>query len=131
MSSPLVTADDLGTYLGQPNIDQDRAWLVLTQAQALCEAILSPLPAAASAVILDVATRAFANPTNAASSVVGPGSAQFGAVAGGLWLTSQNKATLRVLAGGGGAFTIDMMPETAGQNLPWWDYGYGFDGFAS
>ena len=40
---------------------------------------------------------------------------------GGLWLTRQNKTTLRRLAGQGGAFTIDTMPATAGQSLPWWD----------
>jgi hypothetical protein len=121
-SIPLVSTTDLGTYLGAPNLDTVRATLVLQNAQLLCESLVSPLPAAAAAVVLDVAARAYTNPQNVQQETTGPFSAAFGAVAGGLWLTQQNKATLRRLSGRGGAFTIDTMPATAGQNLPWWDW---------
>lgn len=118
----LVSADDLGTYLGTA-VDTARATAILARAQMLCESVVSPLPAGADAVVLDVATRAYSNPTNAAQQLVGPYSAGYRAAGGGLWLTRANKATLRRLAGSGGAFTIDTTPADAGQNLPWWDTG--------
>jgi hypothetical protein len=125
VSDPIVDPSDLATYLGVA-VDEDRATLLIGYAQALCEAIVSPLPAGAKAVVTDVAVRAYSNPMNVQAQTAGQ-SVTFGAVSGGLWLTNQNKATLRLLSGGtGGAFTIDTMPATAGQNLPWWDIGsYG------
>lgn len=121
MSTPIVVPADLGTYLGDPNIDVDRALLVLNLAQSLCETIVSPLPDGAAAVVLDVAARGFSNPSNAQNQGAGPFTVGYGAVSGGLWLTRTNKAILRRLGGGGGAFTIDTMPATAGQGLPSWD----------
>jgi hypothetical protein len=111
---------DLGTYLGA-DVDQDRAQLLIDLAEQLCESVVSPLPDGSDAVILDVATRAYSNPSNAQTQGAGPFTAGFGAVSGGLWLTRQNKATLRRLAGSGGAFTIETMPATAGTGLPVWD----------
>ncbi|MGZ6806388.1 MAG: hypothetical protein ACXVGG_07110 [Mycobacteriaceae bacterium] len=127
-TSPITTAD-LGTYLGV-TIDETRAQLLIDQAVALCESICSPLPDGSAAVVLDVAARACSNPTNVQSQGAGPFPVTYGPMAGGLWLTRQNKATLRRLNGSGGAFTIDTMPATAGQGLPWWDnnsWGYGID----
>lgn len=122
MSDPIVTATDLSAYLGS-NIDQDRATSIIGWAQTLCESVVSPLPAGAEPVVLEVAARGFVNPTNAVAEALDGFSANYGASRGGLWLTRSNKATLRRLNGGGGAFTIDTTPETAGQNLPWWDTG--------
>lgn len=113
----LVTSDDLGTYLGV-GVDANRATYLLTLAQSLCESVVNPLPDAAAAVVLDVAARGYSNPTNTQQETVGVYSAQR---PGGLTLTRANKADLRRLAGGGGAFTIDVMPSTAGDGLPVWD----------
>jgi hypothetical protein len=123
-----LISDDLGTYLGVV-VDDTRATLILSNATALCESIVTPLPAGADAVVLDVAARAYGNPSNVVQQTAGPYSANYGPVGGGLWLTRANKATLRRLAGGGGAFTIDMLPATAGEGLPSWDAGvtYGYD----
>jgi hypothetical protein len=120
MSNPLpfVTAENLGTYLGSA-VDEDRAELLIKQAELLCESVVTPLPAGASAVILDVAGRAYSNPTSVPAQAAGPFNVS--GAPGGLWLTRQNKQTLRRLAGSGGAFTIETLPVTAGQNLPWWD----------
>lgn len=118
-----VTPYDLGTYLGVANIDDDRATFLIAQATNLCLSLVSPLPDGSEAVILDVAGRAYLNPGNVQQQATGPYSASYGAVSGGLWLTRANKSTLRRLNGGGGAFTIDTAPATAGQNLPWWDTG--------
>jgi len=109
--------------MGVAQVDFFRADLILGAAQSLCEAIVLPLPAGAEAVILDVATRAWVNPTNAQTEGTGPYHVGWGPVSGGLWLTRQNRATLRGLAHSGGAFTVDMLPATAGQSLPWWDSG--------
>lgn len=130
MSTPVVSLDDFATYLND-ELDDVRAAFVLGLAQQLCESIVSPLPSGAEVVVLDVAERAYANPTNVGGSAVGMYSegvgpyseASPGTVGGGLYLTQENKATLRRLAGSGGAFTIDTCPATAGQNLPWWDVG--------
>jgi hypothetical protein len=128
-----VSPADLGTYLST-SVDDDRAQLLLDLAQQLCESIVKPLPDGADAVVLDVAARSYSNPANVTQEAAGPFSANFGPVGGGLWLTRQNKATLRRLAGSGGAFSIDTMPATAGANLPPWEinrwgsYGvYGSD----
>ncbi|HEU5026586.1 MAG TPA: hypothetical protein VFV01_16845 [Spirillospora sp.] len=126
-----VTPTDLGTYLGV-TIDpgDDRAMLLIDLATQLCESIVNPLPDGADAVVLDVVSRAFTNPTNAHQQTTGPFSASYGTVAGGLWLTRANKATLRRLAGSGGAFTIDVAPVTA-PAVPWWEVNtWGFDDLA-
>ena len=122
MSVPIVTSTDLGTYLGVA-VDTDRATQLIAWAQALCESVVSPLPSGAEPVVLEVAARGYVNPTNFTSATVDSVTANYGAVRGGLWLTKGNKRTLRRLAGGGGAFMIDTMPSTAGQNLPVWDTG--------
>ena len=128
-----VTPTDLGTYLNA-TIDTERAQLLIGLATELCKSIVvnadGTLPDGADAVVLDVACRAYANPANAQSQTVGPYNASFGPVGGGLWLTRQNKATLRRLAGSGGAFSIDTLPATAGTGLPWWEinaWGFGGD----
>jgi hypothetical protein len=124
VSDLLVFPEDFGAYLSLPDIDENRAEQVLRLAQSLCESIVTPLPSGADAVILDVAARAWTNPGNAQSMTTGPYSASYGPASGGLWLTRQNKATLRRLSGSGGAFSIDVAPSTVGQALPWWDNGY-------
>lgn len=121
-----VQPADLGTYLGDDNINIDRATYLIARATELCESIINPLPSGSDAVVLDVAARAYTNPQNAVQQATGPFSANYGAVGGGLWLTRANKATLRRLGNGGGAFMIDTMPSTAGQNLPPWDAGAGW-----
>ena len=118
-----VVAADLGLYLGA-EVREDRATYLIAQATSLCESIISPLPAGADAVVLDVAARAYSNPGNVSSQNVGPYSTSYGGAAGGLWLTRQNKATLRRLAGGSSAFGIDPVNpdqiKNATGELPYW-----------
>lgn len=118
-TSPITTTD-LSTYLGV-TVDDTRAQLLIDQAVALCASICDPLPDGSAAVVLDVAARAYSNPTNVQSQGAGPFPVTYGTMGGGLWLTRQNKATLRRLNGSGGAFTIDTMPATAGTGLPPWE----------
>lgn len=120
-----IYPEELGTYLGV-TVDVDRAQFLIDIAESLCLSIVDPLPDAARAVLLDVVGRAYSNPTAVPQQAAGPFSVS--GVAGGVWLTRQNKSTLRRLAGSGGAFSIDIMPSTAGAGLPWWDTASVTDG---
>jgi len=134
----LVSQTDFATYLRNDAVlTDDRARFILDKAQQLCETVVSPLPTGADIVILDVAERAYANPTAVGGSDlglysegVGPFSTSTpGNAGGGLYLTQSNERTLRRLAGtSGGAFTIDTTPSTAGTGLPWWDTGATYSG---
>jgi hypothetical protein len=101
---------DLQTFLGVPTIDTNRATMMIGLAQDLCETILNPLPANAQAVVLAVAARAFTNPQAVASEGAGPFHVAYQAGVGGLFLTRADKANLRRLGGGGGAFSIHLLP---------------------
>lgn len=132
----IVDLDDFATYLNDPQAAQDnngRTTMILTLAQTLCETIVSPLPAGAEIVVLDVAQRAYTNPTSVRNSSLGLYAEEQGpysdgtpgVTSGGLWLTQGNIALLRQLSSSGssGAFSVDMTPANAGTNLPWWDTG--------
>jgi hypothetical protein len=126
MSTPIAIASDLGTYLGDPNIDTVRATLVLQLAQDLCETVWSPLGVTALGTLLAVAARAFSNVTSANNVAIGTGHIGYGAPGasmgvGGLYLSRSDQRTLRLLAGRGGAFSIDPTPADAGQGLMPWD----------
>lgn len=136
MTAAIATPEDLGRYLDLPEVDEDRAILLIQLAQDKCTAVVSPLPDEARGVVLDVAARAYINPGMVQQQAIGSVSVSYGTPTGGLWLTKANIADLRRLSGRTGAFTIDTMPATAGTSLPWWDnglYGYpdaGWNGWA-
>lgn len=115
-----IKPDDrsLSFYLGQ-TLDIDRANLLIDLAEKLCLAVVSPLPDGAEAVVLDVTSRCYTNPQNVTEQATGPYITAYGSVAGGLWLTRNNTATLRRLAGSGQAFTIDPTPANAGPANYW------------
>lgn len=116
----IASSVDLALYLGLGSeIDYDRAELILDLAEARCSAILSPLPAAAKGVVLDVAQRAYTNATGANAQAVGSFSVSMPSI--GVSLTSANRRELRQLGGKGGAFSIDPTPADAGAGLPVWN----------
>ena len=100
--------DDLASRLGS-DVDPARADFIIGEAEILCSTIVSPLPDGAEVVVRTVATRAFTNPEGITSETVGPYTVQ--RPSSGLYLTKSDKATLRRLAGGTGAFSIDSMPQ--------------------
>lgn len=116
MSLP-VDADELRVYLNMQEIDRPRADLMIKQAVLLAESIVKPLPDAASAVVLAVAGRAYANPQGVAYETVGPISVQ--RPQAGLYMTRDERRTLQRLAGRGGAFTIDPTPADADPSVTW------------
>jgi len=104
------------------NIDTPRATLVLSLAQDMCSAIVTPIPDNARAVVYSVAIRAYTNLEGVSGETTGPTSVQYGPGAlGGISMTKREVAVLKMLAGVGGAFTIDPTPSDAGQNLYPWD----------
>lgn len=106
-----VTAEDLALYLDLAEINGARADLLIAQAIALAESIVSPLPDSASAVILAIAGRAYANPQGVSYETIGPIAVQ--RPQAGLYMTRDERRTLQRLAGRGGAFTIDPTPADA------------------
>lgn len=114
-----VTPADLGTYLGDPNIDTARAQLMLDLTIDRCTMYVSPLPDTAKGLVLDVAASAYANPQGVAAETAGPFSVQ--RPKPGVSLTRAQLRDLRLLAGRGSAFSIDPTPSDAGQGLMPWD----------
>ncbi|MFD3999825.1 hypothetical protein [Streptomyces rubiginosohelvolus] len=113
------TAEQLGMYLGMGEIDGDRADLLIQQAVALAQSVVTPLPVDASAVVLSVAGRAYVNPQQVSYETIGPMSVQRPTGSGGLYLTKADKAALKSLAGRGGAFTVDPTPASADPSPTW------------
>lgn len=107
MTTPIATPDDLGIFLNIADIDADRATLILEMAQGLCESIVSPLPVAAKVVVLTVASRSWSNPEGNMTETAGPFTVTR---APAMYLNKSDKATLRRLSGGSGAFSIDTLP---------------------
>lgn len=113
MAFETPTAEQLGMYLGLPEIDGGRADLLIQQAVALAESVVRPLPDQATAVVLSVAGRAYVNPQQVSYETIGPMSVQRPQGSGGLYLSKSDKAALKSLAGRGGAFTVDPTPANA------------------
>ncbi|PSJ29560.1 hypothetical protein B7P34_06745 [Streptosporangium nondiastaticum] len=124
---PVVTPQDLADLLGQ-DVQEDRARMIIVQAEALCRAVVSPLPEGAGAVVLSVAARAYANPQGIVAETVGPYSVQRPHAQAGLYMTRDERRSLKLMAGRGGAFSINPTPPGAGAppgrpaswDLPWW-----------
>lgn len=110
MAFTVPTAEQLALYLGLPEIDGDRAELLIQQAINLCMSVVAPLPDSAAAVVLSAAGRAYVNPQQVSYETIGPMSVQRPQGAGGLYLTKADKAALKAMAGRGGAFTVDPTP---------------------
>lgn len=121
MTEPIASPPELSSLLGQ-DVDESRAYVLLSLAQDLCSTIVSPVPPAARSVVLGVAARAYTNPQNAQSETVGPYAVNFGPASGGLYLTKQDRSMLRRVAGRSGAFSVNLIPPGAGvSRLPGWD----------
>lgn len=112
MTEPLITPGDLGTYLNDPSIQTARAQMMIDQAMQACESVVSPIPAEAGWVVMRVAGRGYMSAT-VRGPQMGAGGSPLGTTGiglGAIWLTRADKADLRRLSGGGGSFTIDLLP---------------------
>ncbi|MEU5190121.1 hypothetical protein AB0G83_23700 [Streptomyces klenkii] len=72
--------------------------------------MVEPLPPGASAVVLSTAARSYANPQGIQAETVGPYSVHRPTGQAGLYLTRDERRSLRLMAGRGGAFSIDPAP---------------------
>src|SRR5690348_5025888 len=96
---------------------------MLQLAHDRCGTIVSPVPAAAKGIELEVAARAFNNVTSAHQMGIGSAQVSYGAPnssvgIGGLYLSKANIADLRRLAGRTGAFSIDIVPVDVPTTAP-------------
>ncbi|MEU6725470.1 hypothetical protein ABZ917_17320 [Nonomuraea wenchangensis] len=123
----MVNAVDLALYLDLADINECRANLLIEQATALAESVVKPLPDGASAVVLAMAGRAYANPQAVSSETVGPYTVS--RPQAGLYMTKAETAALKRLGGRGGAFTIDPTPAEA-TPAPTWPWDMDGDGWA-
>lgn len=123
MSDPIVDPTDLGTYLNDSTINSERAELMIGQAQALCETIVTPLTAAAAVVVMRVAARGYttAAQSRANAQMAAAGSPFQSGPAGGVYLTRYDKSDLRRTASGSNAYSISMLPASYSPTLPPWD----------
>jgi len=113
-----VTVEDLSTFLGQDSLDVVRADQMLGLAQDLCESIVSPLPDAAAGIVLSAAARGYSNPQGVSSETAGP--YMVARPWAGVYLTKSERSALRRMGTtGGGAFSINPTPTTAGPNNQW------------
>jgi hypothetical protein len=108
MTSLTVTYSDLESYLGETfdGTAQDRATFVLELVMDEAASIVSPVPSGAKGVVLSAAARIFTNPTGVSQELVGP--YQTSRASSNL-LTKAERSSLRRQAGGGGAFSFDLL----------------------
>lgn len=138
MADPVVLPSDLALYLKDGTIDEDRASLLISDAQTLCANYLGlsvddAFPATCAPVVARVAYVAYVSIVQARSGQLRAAGAGFGggsAPFAGVRLTAEDEKDLEraVNQGGGGAFSIDMLPAGyTAPALPWWDVSGGFD----
>lgn len=120
-----LNPDTLATFMGDANIDSDRADLVLQLVVDACSIYITPVPAQALGVVLTASARLYSNPQQLAGSTEGPFSTQH-ASAYSTMLTSSERRFLMTLSGQGGAFTIDPTPSDAGTQISSWDENIDF-----
>lgn len=124
MSDPLITPDDLATYLRDSSIDVPRALMMIEDAQAACEMIVNPVPASAAWIVRKVAGRGYVTTTTSKAAAGSPMGTPGGM--GGIFLMRAEERALRTLNGGGGAFSVGTLPAGYAADLPWWDSGVVF-----
>jgi len=119
----IVTTSQLDTLLDlDGNIDVNRAQLLIGLAFDLCSVVVAPVPDKAAVVVLSIAARGYMNAGGVTAETIGPTSVHYGSAGlGGLFLTKRETAALKILAGRGGAFTINPTPVDAGKRLYPWD----------
>lgn len=105
MTALTVAASDLASYLGT-EVDTDRATFVLGLVMGEAGSIVDPVPPGAKGVVLAAAARIYSNPTGVSQELIGP--YQTSRASSNL-LTKGERASIRRHAGGGGAFSFDLV----------------------
>lgn len=117
-----VLPSDLATLLNDTTINTSRAQALITDAQTLCSSIVSPLPDTADVVVKRVAARAYVNSDTPRQQQLGQAGDPYALgmpTVEGVYLTKEDVADLRRFAGGGGAFSIDILPAGFVAPVDW------------
>lgn len=117
MTGLTVTHTDLASFLGTP-VDDARADFVLGLVMGEAGSIVSPVPEGAKGIILAASARIYANPTGVTQELVGPYQASRPSMN---LLTKGERSALRRHAGGGGAFSFDLLVNGAGDSTDYPD----------
>lgn len=113
-----VSTDDLDTFLAlNGTIDTARGQLMLDLAVDLAMSVAQPLPMAALGIVLACAARAYSNPQMVQQEGAGPFSVT--RPFPGIYLTKQERRSLRRICARTGAFTVDPTPVDASP-IPSW-----------
>lgn len=107
MTALTVDHTDLASFLGT-TLDNDRADFILGLVMGEAGSIVSPVPAGAKGVILSAAARAYSNPTQVSQELIGPYQTSRASQP---LLTKAERSALRRHAGGGGAFSFDLLVD--------------------
>jgi hypothetical protein len=103
-----VTYSDLSSFLGVSFdvTEQTRATFILGLVMGEAGSIVSPVPDGAKGIILSAAARAYSNPTQVSQELIGPYQTSRPSQP---MLTKAERSALRRHAGGGGAFSFDLL----------------------
>lgn len=110
MTALTVAASDLASFLGA-DIDDTRAAFVLDLVMGEAGSIVDPVPEGAKGIVLAAAARIYSNPTGVSQELIGP--YQTSRPSSNL-LTKGERASIRRHAGGGGAFSFDLLVDGTG-----------------
>lgn len=125
MTTPLplsVSVADLQTFMGaNVPVETSRGALLVSLVEDIALAYCAPLYMNARGVILSVAARTYANPSQVTTESVGGLSSTMPFP--GLYFTKAERTILKTLSGRGGAFSVNIEAKdgSVGQLYPW-DY---------
>ncbi len=127
----IIQPSDLALYLKDGTIDNDRAALLISDAQTMCANYLGlpegdPFPANCAFVVARIALDAYTSIVQARSKGLAVAGAPFGTTRApsafrGIRMTAEDEKDLQRARGQRGAGSINLLANWVGADLPAWD----------